>query len=321
MKAIWITGKGGPDVLRLRDTPDPIPAPGEVLIKVKAAGLNRSDIYSRQSRSYGNDRPEIPGLEVSGTIVSCGKGVTRWKPRDAVCALVTGGGYAELIAVPAGQCLPIPQGWTIEDAASLPETILTVWSNVWRTAALRTGELLLVHGGSSGIGSTAIQLAVAMGNPIYVTAGTDEKCRWCGSLGATRAVNYNSDDFVKAFEDTGVDVILDMTGGDFTPKNLRVLKNDGRLVLINAMRGREANIDLTLIMSRRLVITGSMLKPRSAAFKAELTADVEERVWPLIARGAIRPLIHACFPLDRAADAQRLMESGEHRGKVLLLMS
>ena len=321
MKAIWITRKGGPEVLEVRETPQPVPAAGEVLIKVHAAGLNRSDIYSRGSRSYGNDSPEIPGLEVSGTIVTCGVDVTRWRPGDPVCALVTGGGYAEYVAVPAGQCLPSPQGWTLEDAASLPETVLTVWSNVWMTAGLRPGENLLVHGGSSGIGSTAIQLAVALGNPIYTTAGTDEKCRWCETLGATKAINYKTEDFQTVLKDTGIDVILDMTGGDFTPKNLRVLRADGRLVLINAMRGKEATIDLTDIMSRRLVITGSMLKPRTAAFKAQLTADVEKHVWPLIARGALRPLIYARFPLEKAADGQRLMESGEHVGKILLLVS
>lgn len=321
MKAIWITRKGGPEVLELRDTPNPVPAPGEVLIKVKAAGLNRSDVYSRGSRSYGNDRPEIPGLEVSGTIVSCGEGIARWRPGDTVCALVTGGGYAEYAAVPAGQCLPVPDGWTLEASASLPETVFTVWSNVWRTAALRAGETLLVHGGSGGIGSTAIQLATALGNPVYTTAGTDEKCRWCESLGVTRAVNYRTADFEEALKDTAIDVILDMTGGDLTPKNLRLLREDGRLVFINAMRGKESTVDLTLIMSRRLVITGSMLKPRSAAFKAGLAADVEKHVWPLIARGALRPLIYATFPLAQAAAAQTLMESGEHRGKILLLVS
>lgn len=321
MKAIWITRKGGPDVLEVRDTPEPVPSDGEVLIKVKAAGLNRSDVYSRQSRSYGNDRPEIPGLEVSGTIVNCGKGVERWRPGDLVCALVTGGGYAGYVAVPAGQCLPVPKGWTLEDAASLPETVLTVWSNVWKTAGLRPDENLLVHGGSSGIGSTAIQLAVALGNPIYTTAGSDEKCRWCESLGATKAINYKTQDFETVLKDAGIDVILDMTGGDFTSKNLRLLRADGRLVLINAMRGREATIDLSEVMSRRLVITGSMLKPRSPAFKAQLIAEVEKQVWPLIARGALRPLIYARFPLEKAAEAQRLMESNEHRGKILLLMS
>ena len=280
MKAIWITRKGGPEVLELRDTPQPTPGPGEVLIKVKAAGLNRSDVYSRTSRSYGKDGPEIPGLEVSGTIVACGPDTRRWQPGDPVCALVTGGGYAEYVAVPGGQCLPIPFGWTLEQAASLPETVFTVWANAFRTGALRIGEHFLVHGGSGGIGSTAIQIAAALGIQSYTTAGTDEKCRWCESLGATKAINYKTEDFEAILKDTGIDAILDMTGGDFTPKNLRLLKEDGRLIYINSMRGREATIDITQVMYKRLIITGSMLKPRDTAFKSELAADVEKNVWP-----------------------------------------
>jgi putative PIG3 family NAD(P)H quinone oxidoreductase len=316
---MWITRKGGPEVLELRDTPTPIPAAGEVLIGVKAAGLNRSDVYSRTSRSYGKDNPEIPGLEVSGTIIQTGPGPNRWKPGDQVCALVTGGGYAEYITVPAGQCLPIPTGWTLEEAASLPETVFTVWLNAFRTAKLQPGEHFLVHGGTSGIGSTAIQLAVALNIPVYTTAGTDEKCRWCESLGATRAINYRTEDFEEKLRDVGIDVILDITGGDFTPKNLRLLNEDGRLVYINAMRGREATIDISRIMARRLTITGSMLKPRDTAFKAALAADIEKNVWPLIERGAIKPLIHATFPLAQAAQAQQLMESGAHLGKIILI--
>jgi NADPH:quinone reductase len=338
MKAIWITRKGGPEVLELRDTPQPTPGPGEVLIKIKAAGLNRSDVYSRTSRSYGKDGPEIPGLEVSGTIVEIGPvtnesgpaGTTtnattsnrsRWQPGDQVCALVTGGGYAEYAAVPGGQCLPIPAGWTLEAAATLPETVFTVWANAFRTGKLKTGEHFLVHGGSGGIGATAIQLAKALSIPVYTTAGTDEKCRWCESLGAAKAVNYKTEDFEAILKDIGIDVILDMTGGDFTPKNLRLLREDGRLVYINAMRGREASIDITSIMYKRLVITGSMLKPRDAAFKTELAAEVEKNVWPLIARGAIKPLIHASFPLAEAAKAQQLMETSSHLGKIVLLVS
>lgn len=321
MKAIWITHRGGPEVLELQETPKPVPGAGEVLIEVKAAGLNRSDIYSRSSRSYGSDAPEIPGLEVSGTIAETGPGTMRWKRGDQVCALVTGGGYAEYVAVPAGQCLPIPAGWSLEAAASLPETVFTVWLNVFRTGKLKAGENFLVHAGSSGIGTTAIQLAKALGIAVYTTAGTNEKCRWCESLGAARAVNYKKEDFELAFRDTGIDVILDMTGGDFTPKNLRLLREDGRLIYINAMRGREATIDIPRIMSKRLTITGSMLKPRDAAFKSALAADIEKQVWPLIARGALRPLIHASFPLTRAADAQQLMETNTHRGKILLLVS
>ena len=319
MNAIWITRKGGPEVLELRDTPTPTPGAGEVLIQVKAAGLNRSDVLSRTSKSYGNDQPEIPGLEVSGTVVQ--SNAPRWKPGDQVCALVTGGGYAEYVTVPAGQCLPIPNGWTLEDAATLPETVFTVWLNAFQLGRLKRGEHFLVHGGSSGIGATAIQLAKAMDIPVYTTAGTDEKCRWCESLGATKAIDYKSEDFEILLKDIGIDMILDMTGGDFTPKNLRLLREDGRLVYINAMRGREATIDITRIMQKRITITGSMLKPRDTAFKSALAADIEKHVWPLIARGALRPLIYARFPLSEAAKAQQLLETSTHLGKIVLQVS
>lgn len=321
MKAIWITAKGGTEVLELRETPRPVPVAGEVLIAVKAAGLNRSDVYSRTNKSYGNDKPEIPGLEVAGTVIEIGPGVSRWKKNDRVCALTTGGGYAEYIAVPAGQCLPVPQGWSFEEAATLPETVFTVWLNAFQTGRLKPGDHFLVHGGSSGIGSTAIQLAKAMGIPVYTTAGTREKCRWCESLGATKAINYKTEDFEAILKDIGIDVILDMTGGDFTPKNLRLLRDDGRLVYINAMRGAQATIDISRIMQKRLVITGSMLKPRDVAFKSALAADIEKHVWPLIAKGALRPLIYARFPLEQAAQAQQLMESSTHLGKIVLEVS
>ena len=293
MQAILITKKGGPEVLELREAPTPVPADGEVLIRVMAAGLNRSDVYSRISQSYsGKDGPEIPGLEVSGVIAGCGPGVRRWKKGDAVCALVNGGGYAEYVSVPEGQCLPVPEGLSMEEAASLPETVFTVWSNVFQTARLRAGEHFLVHGGSSGIGVTAIQLARALGAIPYTTAGTDEKCRWCESLGAEKAVNYKTEDFEAVMQGIGIDVILDMTGGDFTPKNIRLLREDGRLVFINAMRGKEAMIDIPAIMSRRIVLTGSMLKPRDTAFKTALAAEVEKNVWPLIAKGLLKPVIY-----------------------------
>lgn len=328
MKAIWITAKGGPEVLELRDTPQPMPAAGEVLIAVKAAGLNRSDVYSRTSKSYGNDQPMIPGLEVAGTIVAVGSGVavgpsaapmpSRWKPGDQVCALLTGGGYAEYVVAPAGQCLPIPAGWSPEEATTLPETVFTVWLNAFQTGGLKCGDHFLVHGGSSGIGSTAIQLAKALDISVYTTAGTDEKCRWCESLGAARAINYKTQDFETELKDVGIDVILDITGGDFTPKNLRLLREDGRLVFINAMRGVQSTIDIQRIMQKRLVITGSMLKPRDVAFKTALAAEVEKHVWPLIAQGALRPMIYARFPLSQAAQAQQLMETGAHLGKIVL---
>jgi len=318
MKAVLITKKGGPEVLQLREIPTPTPAEGEVLIRVTAAGLNRSDVYSRTSRSYGNADPAIPGLEVSGIITACGPDTQRWAPGDEVCALVTGGGYAEYVAVPGGQCLPIPAGWSPEEAATLPETVFTVWDNAFRTGRLRTGENFLVHGGSSGIGSTAIQLARSMYIPVYTTAGTDEKCRWCESLGATRAINYKTQDFEAELKDTGIDLILDMTGGDYTIKNLHLLRMDGRLVYISSMRGKDSLIDIREVMEKRLIITGSMLKPRDTAYKSRLAAEIEAQVWPLIAKGAIKPLIYKTFPLEQAAEAQQLMESSEHLGKILL---
>ncbi len=318
MKAIWITKKGGPEVLQLREMDVPAVGFGEVLIRVKAAGLNRSDIYSRLSAAYGQTGPEIPGLEVSGTIEACGPGVKRWHPGDLVCALVTGGGYAQYVAVPEGQCLPVPKGLSLEEAAALPETVFTVWLNAFRTGKLRKGENFLVHGGSGGIGVTAIQIAVALGIDVYTTAGTEEKCRKCESLGAKKAVNYKTQDFETELQGIGMDVILDMTGGDFTEKNCRLLREEGRMIYINSMRGRNATIDISIIMQKRLVLTGSMLKPRNAAFKAELAAEVEKNVWPLFEKGAIKPLIYKILPLADAAEAQRIMESSAHMGKILL---
>ncbi len=317
MKAIWISRKGGPEVLELREIEKPVPAAGEVLIRVAAAGLNRADIYTRAASSYGDDT-HIPGLEVSGIVVATGSGAIRWKPGDAVCALVNGGGYAEYVAVPGGQCLPVPAGWTLEEAAGLPEAVLTVWLNAVRTARLRSGEHFLVHGGTSGIGIVAIQLGVAMGVDVYTTAGTDEKCRWCEKLGAKQAVNYKTGDFETQLAEIGIDVILDMTGGDFTIKNLRLLHEEGRIVYINAMRGRESMIDIREIMTKRILLTGSMLRPRDTAFKSALTAEVEAGAWPLISRGGIKPVVYRVLPLAAAAEAQRIMESGEHIGKILL---
>lgn len=317
MKAIWISRKGGPEVLELRDFPKPVPASGEVLVRVAAAGLNRADIYTRTSASYGGET-NIPGLEVSGIVEIAAPGVTRWKPGDAVCALVNGGGYAEYIAVPAGQCLPIPSGWSLEEAAGLPEAVLTFWLNVVRLGQLKAGEHFLVHGGTSGIGITAIRLARALGATVYTTAGTDEKCRWCERWGAEKAFNYKTEDFETGLAAIGIDVILDMTGGDFTIRNLHILREGGRYVFINAMRGKEALIDIREIMSRRLTITGSMLRPRDAAFKAALTAEVEAGAWPLIAAGALQPVVDHILPLAEAAAAQRIMESGGHVGKILL---
>ena len=319
MKAILITRKGGPEVLELQQLPAPVPAAGEVLIRVTAAGLNRSDIYSRSSSAYGgNGELAIPGLEVSGFIEACGPGAARWKKGDAVCALVTGGGYAEYVAVPEGQCLPVPPGISMEEAAALPETVFTVWLNVFRIGALQPGQTLLVHGGSSGIGVTAIQLGTALGSPVYATAGTNEKCRWCESIGAVKCVNYKKTDFEEELKKIGMDVILDMTGGDFTAKNVRLLKEDGRMIFINSMRGKNGIVDISEIMHKRLTLTGSMLKPRNAAFKSALAAEVEQHVWPLVAKGLVRPFIYKILPLKEAAAAQQLMETGEHMGKILL---
>jgi putative PIG3 family NAD(P)H quinone oxidoreductase len=304
-------------VLELRETEKPLPAAGEVLIRVAAAGLNRADIYTRTSASYGGDT-RIPGLEVSGIIEATGPGTSRWKPGDEVCALVNGGGYAEYVAVPGGQCLPIPAGWTLEEAAGLPEAVLTVWLNAVRTARLSRGEHFLVHGGTSGIGIVAIQLGVAMGVDVYTTAGTDEKCRWCEKLGAKRAVNYKTADFEAELAGIGIDVILDMTGGDFTIKNMGLLREEGRIVYINAMRGRESMIDIREIMTKRITLTGSMLRPRDTTFKSALTAEVEAGAWPLISRGGLKPVVYQVLPLAEAAEAQRIMENGEHIGKILL---
>jgi NADPH:quinone reductase len=317
MKAIWITQKGGPEVLELREVEKPVPAAGEVLIRVTAAGINHADIYTRTSSSYGGDT-HIPGLEVSGIIEATGPGAIRWKPGDAVCALVNGGGYAEYVAVPAGQCLPIPTGWSLEEAAGLPEAVLTVWLNAVRTGRLRSGDHFLVHGGTSGIGIVAIQLATAMGADVYTTAGTDEKCRFCEKLGAKRAVNYKTGDFEAALAGIGIDVILDMTGGDFTIKNIRLLREEGRIVYINAIRGSESTIDIRQIMTKRITITGSMLRPRDTAFKTALTAEVEAGAWQLISRGGVKPVVYQVLPLAAAAEAQRIMESGDHIGKILL---
>jgi putative PIG3 family NAD(P)H quinone oxidoreductase len=319
MKAIWMTRKGGPEVLELREMEKPVPAAGEVLIRVKAAGLNRADIYTRTSISYGGES-KIPGLEVSGIIEVRGRGADRWQPGDTVCALVNGGGYAEYVTVPEGQCLPVPEGWSLEEAAALPEAVLTVWLNAVRTAKLRSGENFLVHGGTSGIGITAIQLGAALGANMYTTAGTDEKCRFCESLGAKKAVNYKTQDFEAELAAVGIDVILDMTGGDFTIKNLRLLREEGRMVYINSMRGREAVIDIREIMNKRIVVTGSMLRPRGTAFKSALTAEVEAQAWPLISRGALKPVIDQVLPLPEAAKAQQIMESNGHIGKILLRM-
>jgi NADPH2:quinone reductase len=289
-----------------------------------AAGVNRPDVSQRK----GNYPPpagaptEIPGLEIAGIIAKVGAGVSRWKVGDKICALVWGGGYAEYCNVPEGQCLPIPDDLTFIEAASLPETYFTVWSNVFNRGSLKPGESLLVHGGSSGIGVAAIQMAAAMGSTVYVTAGSDEKCKFCEELGAAKAINYKTENFAERIKEltnsNGVDVILDMIGGDYTPGNLQCLANDGRLVMINMMNGKDVGIDLSVVMRKRLVITGSMLRSREVAFKSAIARNLEKYIWPLIAKGEIKAIVHDIFPADKAADAHRLMESSTHIGKIVL---
>ena len=326
MHCIEITRPGGPEVLRLTERPDPVPANGEVLIRVAAAGVNRPDVLQRQG---GYPPPpgasDVPGLEVAGTICGVGSAVAGWREGDQVCALVTGGGYASLCVAPAPQCLPIPAGLDMIAAAALPETFFTVWSNVFERGGLRAGESALFHGGASGIGTTAIQLAVARGARVFVTAGSDDKCRACEALGAETGINYRTTDFVDAVTrltaGRGVDLILDIVGGGYTARNLAALAPDGRLVQIGLMGGEvTAPVDLRRILTRRLTLTGSTLRPRSVEEKGRMAAALEREVWPLLARGVVRPVIHRTFPLADAARAHALMESSEHVGKIALVV-
>jgi NADPH2:quinone reductase len=322
MKAIIIQRAGGPEVLQVQDVPRPTPAAGQVLVRVHAAGVNRPDVLMRQGKYAGSGdvAGTVPGLEIAGTIEACGPNTPRWQPGDDVCALLAAGGYAEYAVVDARHCLPVPTGLSLVEAAALPETVFTVWHNVFQRGHLQPGETLLVHGGSSGIGTTAIQLARALGSRVAATAGDEAKCQACRDLGAERAINYKTDDFEQVLKEAGIDVILDMIGGDYVPKNLRLLRDDGRLVFINAMQGAQAEFNAMQVMSRRLTITGSTLRPRSADFKAALAAAIEEHVWPLIEAKRFRPVIDQTFPLTEAAAAQQRMESSAHIGKIVLTM-
>jgi len=324
MKAVIITQPGPPEVLQLAERPKPEISAGEVLIKVAAAGVNRPDVAQRKGHypPPAGAPQDIPGLEIAGVISKVGDNVTRWKAGDRVCALVTGGGYAEYCIAPDGQCLPVPDELTMIEAASLPETYFTVWSNVFDRGRLQPGETLLVHGGSGGIGVAAIQMARATGHTVYVTAGSDDKCHFCEELGATKAINYKTDNFKDAIHQLtngrGVDVILDMIGGDYTVPNLQSLAEEGRLVLINMMLGKDVGIDLSLIMRKRLTLTGSTLRSRDIAFKAAVAQSLEKNIWPFFDRGEIRPVIYKVFPAAQAAEAHRLMESSQHMGKIVL---
>jgi putative PIG3 family NAD(P)H quinone oxidoreductase len=323
MTAIEIARPGGPEVLRPVRRPTPVPGPGEVLIRVAGAGVNRPDIMQREG---GYPPPagasDLPGLEVSGTIMRLGLEVAHWTMGDRVTALVAGGGYAEYCAAPAPQCLPVPSSLSLVEAAALPETFFTVWTNVFERGRLAAGESILIHGGASGIGTTAIQLARARGARVFATAGSPEKCAACERLGAERAIDYRREDFVAVIRNVtngrGVDVVLDMVGRDYLARNLESLSLEGRLVQIAFLHGARVEVDLWAVLRKRLTITGSTLRPRSVAEKGAIAAALLDNVWPLVERGQVRPVIHAIFPLDRAADAHRLLESGSHIGKIVL---
>ena len=324
MRCIEIREPGGPEVLELVERPDPEPGPGEVLIGVVAAGVNRPDVLQRRG-AYPPPRgaSDLPGLEVSGTILAVGDGVPAARIGEAVCALLPGGGYATRCVAAAELSLPVPDGLDIVSAAGLPETCFTVWSNVFDRGRLAAGETALFHGGSSGIGTTAIQMAAARGARAIVTAGSDEKCQACLELGAFAAINYRNRDFVEEVrrltDGRGVDLILDIVGGSYVPRNLTALAVEGRLVQIGLMEGPpEASVDFRKVLGRRLTLTGSTLRPRSVAEKAVVARAVTAEVWPMVADGRVRPVIHRTFPLGEAAAAHRVMETSEHIGKILL---
>jgi NADPH2:quinone reductase len=324
MIAIEITKPGGPDVLVPAERPVPVPGAREVLIRVAAAGVNRPDLMQREGKyPPPAGASDIPGLEVSGTITECGEDVERWREGDEVCALLSGGGYAEYCVAPDVQCLPVPEGLDLLSAGAIPETFFTVWTNVFERGRLRAGETFLVHGGASGIGTTAIQLAHAFGARVFATAGSDEKCEACEKLGAQRAVNYTREDFASALmaitAGRGVDVILDMVGGEYFPRNLELLALEGRLVQIAVLHGAKAEINLGRVLRHRLTITGSTLRARTVAEKATVASAVERAVWPLFTAGKVRPVIHAVFPLADAAEAHRVLEAGAHIGKIVLV--
>ena len=323
MRAIEITQPGPPGVLQLCERPIPELKAGEVLIKVHAAGINRPDVLQRLGHyPVPPGASDLPGLEVAGEIVEGNLDGSGFRMGSMVCALVQGGGYAEYCAAPLQQCLPIPAGLTPLEAASLPETFFTVWSNVFDRAHLSGGETLLVQGGTSGIGVTAIQIATAMGHRVFATAGSDDKCRACEELGAERGINYRSEDFVEVVRDLtggkGVDVILDMVAGDYVAREIGCLADDGRIALIALLGGAKANVDLGQVLRRRLTISGSTLRPRPVTFKAAIAWRLQEKVWPLIEEGKIRPVIFKTFPLTQAAQAHALMESSTHVGKIVL---
>lgn len=323
MTAVEIAEPGGPEVLKPVERPTPEAGANEILIKVAFAGVNRPDVVQRTG---GYPPPpgasDLPGLEISGTVAALGEGVKGWKVGDEVCALVAGGGYAEYCAAPAPQCLPVPKGLSLKEAAAVPETFFTVWTNVMDRGRLKEGETILVHGGSSGIGTTAIQMANAFGATVLVTAGSGEKCDACEDLGAAKAINYKEEDFVEKVKEftggKGVDLLIDMVGADYYERNINCLAIEGRLVQIAVQSGTKTNMDLLPIMVRRLTVTGSTLRPRSVEEKGGIAAALKEHVWPLVEKGKIRPIMFESFPLADAAGAHALMESSTHIGKIVL---
>lgn len=325
MTCVEISQPGGPEVLRPVTRPAPRPNKGQVVVKVEAAGINRPDVLQRQGAYPAPPgASDLPGLEVAGTIAALGDSVTGWAIGDAVCALAAGGGYAQYVAVDARHCLPIPAGLDMVQAAALPETLFTVWHNVFERGQLKTGERFLVHGGAGGIGTTAIQLAKALGATVFTTAGGTAKCQACRELGADRAIDYTTEDFVeviKAEAKGGVDVILDMIGGDYIARNVRALAADGRLVSIAFLKGSTAEINFMPVMLKRLTLTGSTLRPQSDDAKARMSAALREKVWPHIESGKICPVVHATFSLAQAAEAHRLMEANTHIGKIVLTVA
>ena len=323
MNYIQIEKHGDPGVLKLHSMPVPEPGPGEVLIKVAAAGVNRPDVMQRKGLyPPPPGATDVPGLEVSGTVVSVGQNVSKPPINSEVCALVNCGGYAEYCLAAASICLPVPEKISLGNAAGIPETFFTVWTNVFKRGQLKARESLLVHGGSSGIGTTAIQLGKAFGATVYTTAGTSDKCEFCNNLGADAAINYREQDFSEEIkrltEGKGVNVILDMVGGPYFPKNIRLLADEGRLVQIALMQGSKAEVDFRSLLLKRVTLTGSTLRPRSVEEKTKIAQALQKNVWPLLESGAIRPIIHQTFPLKQASEAHRLMESSAHIGKILL---
>jgi putative PIG3 family NAD(P)H quinone oxidoreductase len=316
---------GGPEVLVPGTRPVPAPGPGEILIEVAAAGINRPDVLQRQGLyPPPKGASDLLGLEVAGKVVALGPGVARFKAGDLVCALVNGGGYAEFAVAPEAATLPVPQGLSLIEAAALPETVFTVWHNVFERADLKPGEWLLIHGGASGIGTTAIQIAAALGAKVMVTVGSADKARACEKLGATRAINYREEDFVAAVRDEtgghGADVILDMVGGDYIERNLKAAALEGHIVQIAFLKGAKVEIDLMRLMLRRLTLTGSTLRAQGAEAKARMAKAIEERVWPLIAEGKFKPVIDSTFPLKDAAAAHRRIDAADHIGKIVLVI-